>query len=148
MMCLAKFPPGEDCFLNRCASFHSYSRKKILPFSPICVILDDTKGRKAMYDLPAARSKSFRACQHMFFVPDINDTRKIRKGLSHGKFKIRNIETSCPRPGHPFWEILRGRHPRLKTEFGAFLTTKSGDKVAKYFGISKYTLYSYVDINK
>lgn len=31
---------------------------------------------------------------------------------------------------------------------GAFLITKSGDKVAKHFGISKYTLYSYVDINK
>ena len=31
---------------------------------------------------------------------------------------------------------------------GAFLITKSGDKVAKYFGISKYTLYSYVEINK
>lgn len=33
-------------------------------------------------------------------------------------------------------------------ESGAFLITKSGDKVAKYFGISKYTLYSYVEINK
>ena len=31
---------------------------------------------------------------------------------------------------------------------GAFLITKSGDKVAKYFGISKYTLYSYIDMNK
>lgn len=28
---------------------------------------------------------------------------------------------------------------------GAFLVTKSGDKVAKHFGISKYTLYSYID---
>jgi predicted transcriptional regulator YheO len=28
---------------------------------------------------------------------------------------------------------------------GAFLITKSGDKVSKYFGISKYTLYSYID---
>lgn len=28
---------------------------------------------------------------------------------------------------------------------GAFLVTKSGDKVAKYFGISKYTLYAYID---
>ena len=27
---------------------------------------------------------------------------------------------------------------------GAFLITKSGDKVSKYFGISKYTLYSYI----
>lgn len=28
---------------------------------------------------------------------------------------------------------------------GAFLITKSGDKVSKFFGISKYTLYSYID---
>ena len=28
---------------------------------------------------------------------------------------------------------------------GAFLITKSSDKIAKYFGISKYTLYSYID---
>ena len=28
---------------------------------------------------------------------------------------------------------------------GAFLVTKSGDKIAKYFHISKYTLYSYID---
>lgn len=33
-------------------------------------------------------------------------------------------------------------------EKGAFLITKSGDKVANYFGISKYTLYNYCDINK
>lgn len=31
---------------------------------------------------------------------------------------------------------------------GAFLVTKSSDKVAQYFGISKYTLYSYLDSNK
>jgi predicted transcriptional regulator YheO len=28
---------------------------------------------------------------------------------------------------------------------GAFLITRSGDRVSKYFGISKYTLYSYID---
>ena len=28
---------------------------------------------------------------------------------------------------------------------GAFLITKSGDKVSSYFGISKFTLYSYMD---
>ena len=37
---------------------------------------------------------------------------------------------------------------RFLNESGAFLVTKSGDKVAKYFGISKYTLYSYIDANK
>jgi predicted transcriptional regulator YheO len=31
---------------------------------------------------------------------------------------------------------------------GAFLITKSGDKVSNYFGISKFTLYSYMDANK
>lgn len=31
------------------------------------------------------------------------------------------------------------------SQSGAFLVTKSSDKVAKYFGISKYTLYSYID---
>jgi len=29
---------------------------------------------------------------------------------------------------------------------GALLITKSGDKIANFFGISKYTLYSYLDI--
>ena len=31
---------------------------------------------------------------------------------------------------------------------GAFLVTKSGDKISKYFGISKYILYSYIDASK
>lgn len=31
---------------------------------------------------------------------------------------------------------------------GALLITKSGDKIANYFGISKYTLYSYLDNGK
>ncbi len=31
---------------------------------------------------------------------------------------------------------------------GAFLVTKSGDKVSKHFGISKYTLYSYIDAKR
>ena len=34
---------------------------------------------------------------------------------------------------------------RYLNETGAFLITKSGDKVCKFFGISKYTLYSYID---
>ena len=31
---------------------------------------------------------------------------------------------------------------------GALLITKSGDKIAKYFGISKFTLYSYIDVKQ
>lgn len=35
---------------------------------------------------------------------------------------------------------------RYLKDSGAFLITRSGDKVANYFGISKYTLYAYLDL--
>ena len=34
---------------------------------------------------------------------------------------------------------------RFLNDAGALLITKSGDKIAAFFGISKYTLYSYLD---
>lgn len=37
---------------------------------------------------------------------------------------------------------------RFLNQHGAFLVTKSGDKIARYFGISKYTLYAYIDATK
>ena len=37
---------------------------------------------------------------------------------------------------------------RFLNQSGAFLITKSGDKIAKFFNISKYTLYSYMDAGK
>lgn len=37
---------------------------------------------------------------------------------------------------------------RYLNDAGAFLITKSGEKVAKFLGISKFTLYSYLDICK
>jgi len=55
---------------------------------------------------------------------------------------------------------LIGKQPALMTkdekiraisflnDAGAFLVTKAGDKIASYFGISKFTLYSYIDVSK
>ena len=40
------------------------------------------------------------------------------------------------------------RAVRFLSDSGALLITKSGDKIANYFWISKYTLYSYLDDNK
>ncbi len=37
---------------------------------------------------------------------------------------------------------------RFLNEKGALLITKSGDKIAKHFGISKFTLYSYIDVKE
>ena len=58
------------------------------------------------------------------------------------------IEQSVELTGKPV--ALMNKEDKMKavqflSQHGAFLITKSGDKVAKYFGISKYTLYSYID---
>jgi len=58
------------------------------------------------------------------------------------------IEQSVALVGKPV--ALMNKDDKIKaiqflSQHGAFLITKSGDKVAKYFGISKYTLYSYID---
>lgn len=58
------------------------------------------------------------------------------------------IEQSVKLVGKPV--ALMGKEDKVKAirflnDTGAFLITKSGDKVCKFFGISKYTLYSYID---
>lgn len=61
------------------------------------------------------------------------------------------IEESVALVGKPV--ALMNKEDKVKAiqflnDSGAFLITRSGDKVAGYFGISKYTLYSYIDVNK
>ncbi len=61
---------------------------------------------------------------------------------------IELIEQSVQQVGKPV--ALMNKDDKIKAiqflnNSGAFLITKSGDKVSKYFGISKYTLYSYID---
>ena len=58
------------------------------------------------------------------------------------------IEQSVALVGKPV--ALMNKEDKMRaigflSQSGAFLVTKSGDKVSKYFGISKYTLYSYID---
>ena len=58
------------------------------------------------------------------------------------------IEQSVKRVGNP--AALMTKEEKVKAigflnDTGAFLITKSGGKVCKYFGISKYTLYSYIE---
>lgn len=58
------------------------------------------------------------------------------------------IEQSVRNVGKP--AALMSKEEKIKAihflnDSGAFLVTKSGDKISKYFGISKYTLYSYID---
>lgn len=61
------------------------------------------------------------------------------------------IEQSVTLVGKPV--ALMNREDKVKAiqylnDSGAFLITKSGDKVSDYFGISKFTLYSYIESGK
>ncbi len=58
------------------------------------------------------------------------------------------LEQSVRLVGKPV--ALMNKEDRIKAisflnEAGAMLVTKGGDKIANYFGISKFTLYSYLD---
>ena len=58
------------------------------------------------------------------------------------------IEKAAAQIGKPVAMMTKDdkiRAIRYLNKAGAFLVTRSGDKVSKYFGISKYTLYSYID---
>lgn len=81
------------------------------------------------------------------------DSSDSPKRITHDVNELLNelIEQSVALVGIPV--PLMKKEDKIKAinflnDSGAFLITKSGDKIAKYFGISKYTLYSYVDINK
>ncbi len=61
------------------------------------------------------------------------------------------IEQSVKLVGKPVTAMNKDdkvRAVQFLNNSGAFLIMKSGDKVSKYFGISKYTLYSYIDAGK
>lgn len=90
------------------------------------------------------------ACGASDEIPDgAESPRMITHDVNHLLDEL--IEQSVALAGVPV--PLMTKEDKIKAinflnDAGAFLITKSGDKVAKYFGISKYTLYSYVDINK
>lgn len=61
------------------------------------------------------------------------------------------IDQSVKLIGKP--AVMMNKEEKIKAiqflnQSGAMLITKSGDKIAKYFGISKYSLYSYLDLKK
>lgn len=59
------------------------------------------------------------------------------------------IEASVKFAGKPVALMTKDdkiRAIKFLNDTGAFMITKSGDKVSQYFGISKYTLYSYLDV--
>jgi len=74
---------------------------------------------------------------------------RINKGVSGLLDEL--IEQSVKLVGKPVAQMNREdkiRAIKFLQDSGAFLITKSGDRVSKFFGISKYTLYNYIDIKE
>ena len=61
---------------------------------------------------------------------------------------IRQSVTLVGKPVAMMTKDDKVRAIQFLNDAGAFLITKSGDKISNFFGISKYTLYSYIDVNK
>ena len=78
----------------------------------------------------------------------ISDDRAAAYGRDSDFLRITLLVALVGKPAALMNKDDKIRAIRFLSDAGAFLVTKSGDKVAKYFGISKYTLYSYIDANK
>ncbi len=80
---------------------------------------------------------------------DEEEPEKITKGVNGLLSEL--IEESVKLVNKPVAQM--NREDKIKAikflqDKGAFLITKSGDKVSKYFGISKFTLYNYIDVKE
>ena len=82
---------------------------------------------------------------------ELGRTSKSMGGVTHNVNDLLDdlIEQSDRLIGKPV--ALMSKEDKVRAihflnEHGALLVTKSGDKIAKHFGISKYTLYSYLDV--
>lgn len=80
---------------------------------------------------------------------DTDEPEKITKGVNGLLHEL--IEESVKLVNKPVAQM--NREDKIKAikflqDKGAFLITKSGDKVSKYFGISKFTLYNYIDVKE
>lgn len=93
-----------------------------------------------------------RSIKALISTEDPSDTRQQPEQIVHNVNDLLDnlIEQSVALIGKP--ATLMNKEEKVTAiqflnDAGAFLITKSGDKVSKYFGISKFTLYSYIDVN-
>jgi predicted transcriptional regulator YheO len=93
------------------------------------------------------------ALKSLLSTSETSDEKKQPQRITHNVKDLLNtlIEQSVALVGKPV--ALMTKEDKITAiqylnDAGAFLITKSGDKVSHYFGISKFTLYSYMDAHK
>ena len=98
------------------------------------------------YDISAM--KAMEEMIHGFVSTASQETEAPAITHSVGELLEQLIEQSVAMVGKPAALMTKDdkvRAIRFLNDSGAFLITKSGQRVCSYFGISKYTLYSYLD---
>jgi len=83
----------------------------------------------------------------------IENNTKVVDCIHNGVMSTLNdlIEQSVKLVNKPVKEMTRDdkiKAIKFLQDSGAFLIKKSGDKVSKFFGISKFTLYNYIDVKE
>ncbi len=88
---------------------------------------------------------------HQFTATDVPNLEPERISRNVSDLLDELIDQSVALVGKPVALMTKEdkvRAIQFLNDTGAFLITKSGDKVCRFFGISKYTLYSYIDESK
>lgn len=125
---------------------------KILKCSTSCIYDDNNDLHYVFaisYDI--TRLTIIENALHALVTPEPKETKTIKTSCRVHDLLEHLIEEAVELVGKPVALMTKEDKItaiRFLNDSGAFLITKSGDKVAKYFHISKYTLYSYIDAHK
>ena len=139
-----------DALKDRLAYLTRSADGRLLKSSTIYVRDEDGKPRYLFainYDITGLSSKII----SLIAETDISDQEKLPEPITNNVNDLLDhlIDQSVSLVGKLPSEMNREEKMtaiRFLNDAGAFLITKSGDKVSQYFGISKFTLYSYIDV--
>lgn len=139
--------PDHNCYLTRTKD------GKILKSSS--VYIRDSEGKVCAIfciNFDVSMLQMFEATVHEMITPDVTEKQEPERiTLSVAELLDDLIRQADELVGKPV--ALMNKEDKMKAvrylnKSGAMMITKSGDKIAKHFGISKYTLYSYIDLSK
>ena len=122
---------------------------KVLKNSAVCVKNEQGEAEAVLtirYDV--SKLMILESAIHDLVSTETSHRQETEKVLNVNELLEQLIQKSVELVGKPVPMMNKEdkiRAIQFLSKNGAFLVTKSGDKVAKYFGISKYTLYSYID---
>lgn len=150
---LEQLGSGDDSARDQIAYLTRTRDGKILKSTSI--FIRDSEGRVSAilginYDI--SMMQMFEDSLHAFIAPDQQTPREPERiTLNVADLLddlIRQADELIGKPVALMTKDDKVRAIRYLSNSGALLITKSGDKIARHFGISKYTLYSYLDNSK